>query len=70
LIFIFQDSVTNQEHNKLLNELKSGKTQLVCNMKDGAKVIEPSKIVDFEEDTNTFIFKNGSAKSCYLEDTE
>lgn len=44
--------------NDLLNEVKSGQKQLVCN----GKLVEPSKITDFQD--GVWFFTNGYAKNC------
>jgi predicted nucleotidyltransferase len=52
----------DKEYNK---KLQSGEIRIECNiLGDGLVLIEPSKIVDFDIDTNTVTFTNGSAKSC------
>lgn len=52
------------EDNKYLVELKSGEKTLECVLADGPEIIPPSKIVNVDMDTHTFIFTNGSATNC------
>jgi hypothetical protein len=52
------------QSNQIDKKLQSGEVQLECSFKDGTKLIEPSKIVSFDQDTGTVFFTNGYAKSC------
>lgn len=52
-----------QDH-MYIKSFQSGERTLTCHMDDGIKVIEPSKIVSVDFETNTFVFTNGSASSC------
>lgn len=45
-----------------LRAVKSGEAKLVCDMKGGVRVIDPSKVVGLMDDT--WIFANGHAKNC------
>lgn len=45
-----------------LRAVKSGEAKLVCDMKDGERVIGPELVVDLVD--GVWVFKNGSAKSC------
>lgn len=47
-----------------INKFQTGEYQLECQMEDGYRLIEPSKIVDVDLDTQTFVFTNGSATNC------
>ena len=49
------------ERNKF-KRVKSGETQLVCDMIDGKRVIDPELIE--ATDGNTWFFVNGSASRC------
>jgi hypothetical protein len=57
-------TVSVYQSNQFIKKLKSGEVQVECSFKDGTKLIEPSKIVDFDQDTGTVFFTNGYAKSC------
>lgn len=48
---------------KNMDDIKSGKVSLVCNLPEGPQVIPPEKIVD-RIDGNIYIFTNGYSKSC------
>ena len=46
----------------IVGAVKRGVLKLECDMKDGTRIIEPSLIKDYINDT--WVFVNGSAKSC------
>lgn len=48
---------------KNLNDIKSGKVTLVCNLPTGPQIIPPEKVVD-RIDGNIYVFTNGYSKSC------
>jgi hypothetical protein len=51
--------------NQFVKKLQSGEVRIECSFKeDGLKLIAPSKIVSFDQDTHTAIFTNGYSKSC------
>lgn len=45
-----------------LRAVKSGEAKLVCDMKDGMRVIDPVKVVDLVD--GVWVFESGRAKSC------
>lgn len=45
-----------------LRAVKSGEAELVCDMKDGARVIDPVKVVDLVD--GVWVFDNGHARNC------
>lgn len=49
-----------------LRAVKSGEVKLACDMRDGERVIDPSKVVDLVD--GVWVFKNGSAKNCAIID--
>jgi hypothetical protein len=61
---ILANALDIYQSNKIVKKLQSGEVQIECSFKDGTKLIEPSKIVSFDQDTGTVIFTNGYSKSC------
>lgn len=51
-----------------LRAVKSGEAQLVCDMKDGARVIGPNKVVNLVD--GVWVFESGSAKNCSVKPAE
>ena len=47
-----------------LRAVKSGNAELVCDMRDGERVIDPVKVVDLVD--GVWVFESGSAKSCAI----
>lgn len=47
-----------------LRAVKLGEANLICDMKDGVRVIGPDKVVDLVD--GVWVFKSGSAKSCAI----
>ena len=45
-----------------LRAVKSGEAKLVCDMRDGMRVIDPELVVDLID--GVWVFTNGSAKNC------
>jgi len=51
----------NSNDRKIMKDLKSEKIVLSCNMKDGYRDINSSKIIDIDETRGLWIFTNGYA---------
>ena len=54
--------LTHSEDSKLLEMARSGELTLECHLRDGYKVIDPAKVVNFSE--GRWFFTNGSATQC------
>ena len=52
----------NYGANSNLRAVQSGELTLVCVMKDGERVIEPSRVVDLMD--GVWIFERGHASNC------
>ena len=55
----------SKEHKDWLNDIKTNHT-LYCTINGEYKKIDPNKIVDLIDETGTWIFTNGYARSCEL----
>lgn len=51
-----------------LRAVQSGELTLICHMRDGVRVIEPAKVVDFMD--GVWIFERGHAKNCIVKPAE
>lgn len=65
VFFIISVGVFLHLDYKNMDDIKSGKVSLVCNLPEGPQIIPPEKIVD-RIDGNIYIFTNGYAKSCKI----
>ena len=45
-----------------LAQVQAGELKLICHMRDGVRVIEPAKVVDFYD--GVWIFERGHASNC------
>ena len=45
-----------------LRAVKSGEAKLVCDMRDGERVIDPGRVVDLVD--GVWVFEKGHAKNC------
>lgn len=52
----------NHSLNSELYAVQAGEAELVCDMRDGRRVIDQDKVVDLVD--GTWVFESGSAKSC------
>jgi hypothetical protein len=55
----------HNNHAKWLQDIKQNHT-LTCYIDNEYKVIDPDKIVDYNDEQCYWIFTNGSAKNCEL----
>lgn len=62
IVIICSAAWLNHSLNSELYAVQAGELTLVCVMKDGARVIDPDKVVDLVD--GVWVFTNGSAKSC------
>ena len=51
-----------------LRKVQSGELTLICHMRDGVRVIEPGKVVDFSD--GVWFFERGHAKNCIVKPAE
>ena len=56
----------NKQDNNYIDNFKSGKYTLQCNINGDWKTINPSKIQGFDDETGYYIFTNGFAKNCVI----
>ena len=49
---------------QVVSKVKNGEWALECKMKDGLRVIDPSKVRDVDPDIGVWYFTNGYAKNC------
>lgn len=66
LLILFLIALSNEDDS--LNKAKSNEYNLVCDINNTEQIINKDKIKDYDESRNTFIFTNGYARSCYLEE--
>jgi hypothetical protein len=51
-----------ESDRKMLKQVKNGEKYLICNFKDGERVVNPDVITGFND--GVWIFDNGYAKNC------
>lgn len=52
----------NHSLNSELYAVQAGEAKLVCDMRDGRRVIDPVKVVDLVD--GVWVFTSGSARNC------
>jgi len=66
-IIVLQIYLLGSEHSKWINKIKEEKI-LTCYIGTDLKIINPDKIVDFDEITKIWTFTNGYARHCKISD--
>ena len=49
-----------------VSKIKSGKAELVCYIDNQYKVIDPKKVVDYIPEKDAYVFTNGYARNCEM----
>jgi hypothetical protein len=66
LLVILGLSVGAFSEPQIVTDIKNGDKQLECNFNDGWRLVDGSKVVGIDDNSNRWIFTNGSvaAKNC------
>ena len=52
--------------SQLYKDVKSGAVQLQCEFQDGARIVNPERVVGYYPDQGYWKFDNGGSKTCTI----